>query len=130
VPVLFAGYLKVMFDLQILAMQTDMTRGITFMYGREASHRTYGEIGISDPHRPLTHHQGKKDWIEKITQINTYHIKNFAYFLNRLKTAAFPKTTRTARSVCQSCWLGAPAANAIRDATSPIPTARRAPICT
>jgi hypothetical protein len=75
-----------MFDLQILAMQTDMTRVITFMYGREASQRTYGEIGISDPHHPLTHHQGKKDWIEKITQINTYHVKNFAYFLNRLKT--------------------------------------------
>jgi hypothetical protein len=86
VPVQFADYLKVMFDLQILAMQTDMTRVITFMYGREASQRTYGEIGISDPHHPLTHHQGKKDWIEKITQINTYHVKNFAYFLNRLKT--------------------------------------------
>jgi Protein of unknown function (DUF1552) len=86
VPVLFADYLKVMFDLQIVAMQTDMTRVITFMYGREASQRTYGEIGISDPHHPLTHHQGKKDWIEKVTQINAYHTHNFAYFLGKLKS--------------------------------------------
>jgi len=86
VPVLFKDYLKVMFDLQVAAMQTDMTRVITFMYGREASQRTYGEIGISDPHHPLTHHGGKKDWIEKVTQINTYHVQNFAYFLGKLKS--------------------------------------------
>jgi Protein of unknown function (DUF1552) len=86
VPVLFADYLKVMFDLQIVAMQTDLTRVITFMYGREASQRTYGEIGIPDPHHPLTHHQGKRDWIEKVTTINVYHARNFAYFLNRLKS--------------------------------------------
>ena len=86
VPVLFADYLKLMFDLQVAAMQTDQTRVITFMYGREASQRTYGEIGISDPHHPLTHHGGKKDWIEKVTQINTYHTQNFAYFLAKLKS--------------------------------------------
>ncbi len=86
VPVLFADYLKVMFDLQIAAMQTDMTRVITFMYGREASQRTYGEIGIPDPHHPLTHHQGRKDWIEKVTRINVYHAQNFAYFLGKLKS--------------------------------------------
>jgi hypothetical protein len=86
VPVLFRDYLKVMFDLQIAALQTDMTRVITFMYGREASQRTYGEIGIPDPHHPLTHHQGKKDWIEKVTRINAYHTQNFAYFLDKLKS--------------------------------------------
>jgi hypothetical protein len=86
VPVLFRDYLKVMFDLQIAALRTDQTRVITFMYGREASQRTYGEIGISDPHHPLTHHQGRKDWIEKVTQINVYHVQNFAYFLDKPKT--------------------------------------------
>jgi hypothetical protein len=86
VPILFTDYLKLMFDLQILALQTDSTRVITFMYGREASQRTYSEIGISEPHHPLTHHQGKKDWIEKVTQINTYHAQNFAYFLGKLKS--------------------------------------------
>ena len=88
VPVVFADYLKIMFDLQILAMQTDSTRIMTFMYGREASQRTYSEIGIPDAHHPLTHHAGRKDWIEKVTQINTYHVKNFAYFVNKLKTTA------------------------------------------
>jgi len=86
VPVLFADYLKVMFDLQVAALQTDQTRVITFMYGREASQRTYSEIGIADPHHPLTHHGGKKDWIEKVTQINTYHVENLAYFVGKLKS--------------------------------------------
>ena len=86
VPVRFADYTKLMFDLQILAMQSDLTRVITFMYGREASQRTYGEIGIADPHHPLTHHLGNKEWIEKVTRINVYHAQLFAYFLERLHT--------------------------------------------
>ena len=67
VPVLFKDYLKVMFDLQILALQGDLTRVITMMYGREGSQRTYGEIGIPEPHHPLTHHRGNPEWIEKFT---------------------------------------------------------------
>jgi hypothetical protein len=86
VPVLFKDYLKVMFDLQILALQGDLTRVITMMYGREGSQRTYGEIGIPEPHHPLTHHRGNPEWIEKFTRINVYHAENFAYFLGRLKT--------------------------------------------
>ena len=76
-----------MFDLQLLALQADLTRVITFMYGREASQRTYNEIGIPDPHHPLTHHLGNKDWIEKVTRINIYHAQLFTYFLERLRTA-------------------------------------------
>jgi hypothetical protein len=86
VPVLFKGYLKVMFDLQVLALQGDLTRVITMMYGREGSQRTYTEIGIPEPHHPLTHHRGNQEWIEKFTRINVYHAENFAYFLNKLKT--------------------------------------------
>ena len=86
VPVLFKDYLKVMFDLQILALQGDLTRVITMMYGREGSQRTYGEIGIPEPHHPLTHHRGNPEWIEKFTRINVYHAENFAYFLGRLKS--------------------------------------------
>ena len=87
VPVKFADYTKLMFDLQLLALQADLTRVITFMYGREASQRTYNEIGIPDPHHPLTHHLGNKDWIEKVTRINIYHAQLFTYFLERLRTA-------------------------------------------
>jgi hypothetical protein len=86
VPVLFKDYLKVMFDLQILALQGDLTRVITMMYGREGSQRTYGEIGIPEPHHPLTHHRGNPEWIEKFTRINVYHAENFAYFLGRLRS--------------------------------------------
>ncbi len=85
VPVLFADYLKLMFDMQWLAIQADVTRTSTFMIGRDGSIRTYNEIGIPEPHHPLTHHRGNKDNIEKITQINTFHAQQFAYFLGRLK---------------------------------------------
>jgi hypothetical protein len=85
VPVLFADYLKLMFDIQLLAIQADLTRTATFMVGREGSQRTYDEIGIPEPHHPLTHHRGNKDSIEKVTQINTFHAQQFAYFLGKLK---------------------------------------------
>jgi len=88
VPVLFKDYLRLMFDLQILALQGDLTRVITMMYGREGSQRTYSEIGVPEPHHPLTHHRNNPEWIEKFTRINVYHAENFAYFLNRLKTTA------------------------------------------
>jgi hypothetical protein len=86
VPVLFADYLKLMYDIQLLAIQADVTRTITFMVGREGSQRTYEEIGISEAHHPLTHHRGNKDSIEKVTRINTFHAEQFAYFLGRLKS--------------------------------------------
>jgi hypothetical protein len=86
VPVLFADYLKLMFDIQLLAIQADLTRTATFMVGREGSQRTYEEIGISEAHHPLTHHRGNKDNIEKVTRINTFHAQQFAYFVGKLKS--------------------------------------------
>jgi len=65
--------------------QTDLTRVVTFMAGRERSTRTYAEIGIPDPHHPLSHHRGNPEWIEKVTRINVFHAEMFAYFLGRLK---------------------------------------------
>ena len=88
VPVLFKDYLKVMFDLQILALQGDLTRVITMMYGREASQRTYSEIGIPEAHHPLTHHRGHPEWVEKFSRINVYHAENFVYFVEKLKSTA------------------------------------------
>ena len=86
VPVLYADYVKLMFDLQVVAFQADLTRVSTMMMGREGSIRTYPEIGVPDPHHPLTHHGGKADWIERVTQINTHHIELFAYFIQQLKS--------------------------------------------
>jgi hypothetical protein len=85
IPVLYADYVKLMFDLQVTAFQTDLTRVSTMMLGREGSLRTYPEIGVPDPHHPLTHHGGKVDWIEKVTEINVFHMELFAHFLERLK---------------------------------------------
>jgi len=85
VPVLFADYLKLQFDLQLLAIQADLTRTATFMIGREGSQRTYDEIGIPEPHHPLTHHRGNKESIERVTKINTFHAEQLAYFLNKMQ---------------------------------------------
>jgi Protein of unknown function (DUF1552) len=85
VPVLYADYVNLMFDLQLVAFQTDSTRVITMMMGREGSMRTYPEIGVPDPHHPLTHHRGNPEWIEKVTEINTLHMELFAGFVKKLK---------------------------------------------
>jgi hypothetical protein len=86
VPVLYADYVNLMFDLQVLAFQTDSTRIVTMMMGREGSMRTYPEIGVPDPHHPLTHHRNNAEWIEKVAQINVMHAGLFAGFLDKMKT--------------------------------------------
>jgi len=85
VPVLYADYVNLMFDLQLIAFQADQTRIVTMMMGREGSMRTYPEIGVADPHHPLTHHRGNPEWIERVTQINTLHMDLFAGFIKKLK---------------------------------------------
>ena len=85
IPVGFAEYVSLMFDLQVAAFQADLTRVSTMMIGREGSMRTYPEINISDSHHPLTHHRNNPEFIEKVTQINTLHISLFARFLAKLK---------------------------------------------
>ncbi|MBY0507910.1 MAG: DUF1552 domain-containing protein [Bryobacteraceae bacterium] len=86
IPFQFADYVKLMFDLQTIAFQSDLTRVSTMMIGREGSVRTYPEIGVPDPHHPLTHHRGHPDFIEKVTKINCFHVELFAYFLDKLKS--------------------------------------------
>jgi hypothetical protein len=85
IPVAYADYVNLMFDLQLLAFQTDSTRIVTMMMGREGSMRTYPEIGVPDPHHPLTHHRNNSEWIEKVTQINTMHTQLFAGFVQKMK---------------------------------------------
>lgn len=85
VPIDFTEYLKLMYDLQVVAFQADVTRISTLMVGREGSMRVYPEIGIPDPHHPLTHHRNNPDWIEKVVKINTLHTELLAYFLGRLQ---------------------------------------------
>jgi hypothetical protein len=88
VPPSFAEHLKLMFDLQVLAFQTDMTRMITFMMGPEQSNRTYREIGVPDVHHSLSHHQGNPDTLEKVFRIDLYHVQLLTYYLDKLRATA------------------------------------------
>lgn len=85
IPVLYADYINLMFDLQIIAFQTDSTRVVTTMMGREGSMRTYPEIGVPDPHHPLTHHRNNAEWIQRVTKINAMHMELFAGFVAKMK---------------------------------------------
>ncbi len=85
VPEEFEAHVKMVMDLQVLAYQTDLTRVITLMMAREGSNRPYRNIGISDGHHNLTHHQNDPDKIAKVTKINEVQVKMFAYLLERMK---------------------------------------------
>ena len=85
IPVGFGDYVSLMFDLQAAALRADLTRVSTMMIGREGSMRTYPEINIADSHHPLTHHRNNPEFIEKVTQINTFHIGLLGRFLGHLK---------------------------------------------
>jgi hypothetical protein len=86
VPPDFAEHFKLMTDMMTIAFRADLTRVITFMMTREGSSRAYREIGIADGHHPCTHHQGKPELIEKVTQINEYHTRQLAGWLHSLKS--------------------------------------------
>ncbi len=85
VPAAYADHARLMFDLQVLALQGDVTRVITFQLARETSTRTYPEIGVSEPHHPLTHNGGNPEKLAKVAQINAFHVSLFAYFLEKLR---------------------------------------------
>jgi Protein of unknown function (DUF1552) len=85
VPPAFADHAKLMFDLQVLAFQGDITRVVTFQLTRELSNRTYPEIGVPDPHHPISHHGNDPEKIAMIAKINTFHVSLFAQFLEKLK---------------------------------------------
>jgi hypothetical protein len=84
VPASYAEHARLMFDLQVLAMQGDVTRVITFQLARETSNRTYPEIGVPDPHHPLSHHGNDPAKIARMAKINQFHVSLFAEFLAKL----------------------------------------------
>jgi hypothetical protein len=85
VPAAYADHARLMFDLQVLAMQGDVTRVITFQLARETSNRTYPEIGVPDPHHPLSHHGNDPAKIERMSKVNAFHVSLFAEYLAKLK---------------------------------------------
>jgi hypothetical protein len=85
VPASYDEHAKLMFDLQVLAYQSDLTRVITFMMGREISGRTYPEIGVNEAHHPISHHQNDQTKIATVAKINTFHMTLFSYYLEKLR---------------------------------------------
>jgi hypothetical protein len=85
IPAAFEDHVKLMYDLQVLAFQSDLTRVITFMYGREFSGRTYPQIGVSEGHHPLSHHQNDASKLAMLAKVNTYHVQMFSDFLTKLR---------------------------------------------
>jgi hypothetical protein len=86
VPAAYAEHARLMFDLQVLALQGDVTRVITFQLARETSNRSYPEIGVPEAHHPLTHNGGNEEMLAKVGKINAFHVSLFAGFLQKLKT--------------------------------------------
>lgn len=86
VPADFSEHFKLMTDMITVAFQADMTRVLTFLVTREGTSRAYREIGIADGHHPLTHHRNDPAMMEKVAQINTYHMQQFAGWLEKLKS--------------------------------------------
>jgi hypothetical protein len=85
VPEAWEDHVKLMYDMQILALQADLTRVITFQMAREASTRTYPQIGVPEPHHPISHHVDDPEKLAKLAKINQYHVSLFAYMIDQLK---------------------------------------------
>ncbi len=86
IPAEFSEHAKLLYDLQALAFQADITRVATMVIGREGSVRTYEEIGVPEPHHPLSHHRNLPESLAKLTKINAYHVSLFSNFLQKLAT--------------------------------------------
>jgi hypothetical protein len=86
IPKDFTEHMRLMMDLLVLALQTDSTRVATFMIAREGSDRRYSWLGVSEGHHTVSHHGRKADKIAAIRKIDHYHIQQFAYFLEKMKS--------------------------------------------
>jgi len=85
IPEKFEDHVRLLYDLQLLAFQSDLTRVTTFMYGREQTGRPYPQIGVPEPHHPVTHHQGNPEKMDKCCKIQRYHIGLFTEYLEKLR---------------------------------------------
>jgi hypothetical protein len=85
VPPVFEDHLALMLDLQLLAFQSDLTRVISFMIGKEQSARPYPQIGVPEAHHPLSHHNDVPDIVAHMSKINRYHVELFAKYVGRLR---------------------------------------------
>jgi hypothetical protein len=87
-PPVFEDHLALMFDLQLLAFQTDLTRVISFMLSKEQSARPYPQIGVPEAHHPLSHHSDNPELIAHMSKINRYHTELFSKYLTKLRATS------------------------------------------
>jgi hypothetical protein len=85
IPAKFDDYIQVMFDMMILAFQTDATRVATFLLANEGSNRSFPELEIPEGHHFLTHHQGRKEMIDKVAEIDLWYMKQLGKFLEKME---------------------------------------------
>jgi hypothetical protein len=86
IPIEYADYVQIMFDLLVLAFQTDATRVASFMLAHDGSNRSFEQIGIVEGHHDITHHMNRKELIEKVQDIDLWYVRQFAEFLRKLDT--------------------------------------------
>lgn len=84
-PASYEDHMELMFDLQLLAFQADLTRVSSFMFGKEQSARPYPQIGVPDAHHPLSHHNNVPELIERMSKINRYHVELVSRYLQKLR---------------------------------------------
>jgi len=84
-PAVFEDHLAIMLDLQLLAFQSDLTRVISFMIGKEQSARPYPQVGVPEAHHPLSHHNDIPELIAQMSKINRYHAQLFSQYVAKLR---------------------------------------------
>jgi hypothetical protein len=114
------AHFKLMFDLMALAFQADLTRVITFSMDREASMRTYTNLGISEGFHPLSHHGNNPDKQARLVQIQTYHTQMFASFIEKLAATREGDGTVLDHS---AILFGSNMSNSDRHNNDPLPSA-------
>ena len=119
IPGSFEEHVELLYDLQVLAYQCDITRVITFMYGREQSARTYPQVGVPDPHHQLSHHANDPEKLEKCTKIQVLHVEMFTKYLEKLAAVREGDGSLLDSSVI---LFGSGLSNSDRHTHGPLPT--------
>ena len=104
IPAKYEDHIRLLCDMMVLAFQTDSTRISTFMLADEGSNRSYRDIGVPDGHHDLSHHGGDPKKHAKIREINRFHISQFAYLLERLRS--IPEREGTLLDNCMIVYGG------------------------
>lgn len=119
IPDTFEGHVRLLYDLQLLAFQSDLTRVTTFLYGREQTGRPYPQIGVPEAHHPVTHHKGDPVAMAKCVKIQQHHILLFTEYLDKLRKTQDGDGSLLDHSIL---LFGSGISNSDRHTHGPLPT--------